>query len=170
MNRVLVTGAGIVSGCGVTLDAYWRSLITGANCFTTFNETTSGTPVGPVTDTSHAADLPLHSLSALDRSGVFAVAAALRALEDAGLAAPLARPERVAVIFGNGGGGLETLEEQYRRLHFEGKRAHPATVLRVMVSASASWVSIVTGAQGPCFVTSSACASASHASPSRRRW
>ncbi len=120
--------------------------------------------VGKVTDTEYLNSIPLPRSAPLDRSGGFAVAAAASACADAGLTTPFERPERVAVVLGNGAGGHTTIEEQYKRLYLENKpKCHPATVVRAMVSASASWVSIALKAQGPCFVTSSACASAAHA-------
>ncbi|WFT77439.1 beta-ketoacyl synthase N-terminal-like domain-containing protein [Methylobacterium sp. CB376] len=56
-----------------------------------------------------------------------------------------------------------SLDEQYRRVFVDGKRPHPFSVVRAMTSSSASWVSLAFGLRGPCFVTASACASASHA-------
>ncbi len=164
MSKVLVAGLGVVSSAGVSLDTFWAELVAGRGAFVDAASVPgSGIRVGAVTDTTHAEGLPLPSLAPLDRSGVFAVAAAVRALEDAGLSGPFARPERVAVIIGNGGGGLTSIEEQYRRTLVDGRRSHPLSVVRSMPSASASWISIALGTRGPCFVTASACASSAHA-------
>ena len=48
-----------------------------------------------------------------------AVAAARAAMADAGLAPGSVAPERVAVVIGNGGGGLTSLDTQYERLFVE---------------------------------------------------
>jgi nodulation protein E len=160
-----ITGLGIVSACGSTLADYWQAVQGGTPRFTP-RELPSGKvmTVGSVNDEAYLQGLPLPRSAPLDRSGGFAVAAAMAALADAGIALPFARPERVAVVIGNGAGGQSSMEEQYKRLYRENKpKCHPGTVVRAMVSASASWVSMATGAQGPCFVTSSACASATHA-------
>jgi len=160
-----VTGLGVVSSCGSTLADYWRAVESGTPRFSP-RELPSGRvmTVGSVNDESYLQGLPLPRSAPLDRSGGFAVAAAMAALADAELTLPFANPSRVAVILGNGAGGQTSMEEQYKRLYRENKpKCHPGTVVRAMVSASASWVSMATGAQGPCFVTSSACASATHA-------
>jgi nodulation protein E len=165
LNEVAVTGLGVVSPCGVTLQDYWQAVASGTPRFTP-RELPSGRvmTVGSVNDDSYLQSIPLPRSAPLDRSGAFAVAAAVAACADAGLAIPFAAPPRVAVILGNGAGGQSSMEEQYKRLYRENKpKCHPGTVVRAMVSASASWVSMAVKAQGPCFVTSSACASATHA-------
>ncbi|WP_448875851.1 beta-ketoacyl synthase N-terminal-like domain-containing protein, partial [Enterobacter hormaechei] len=93
----------------------------------------------------------LKSLAPLDPSGIYAVAAAEAALKDAGLGDGFADPTRVAVIIGNGAGGQMSIEEQYDRMFKQDRRTHPLTVVKAMVSSSASWVSIAFGAKGPAF-------------------
>lgn len=161
---VYVSGVGVISNVGVTIEDFWAAVVDGQGKFS-IPKLAPQTPfrVGAVEDTSHLENLPLPSLALLDRNAGFAIAAALRALAEAGLSHPWKFPERVAVILGNGAGGQETLEAQYRRLFLEGKRVHPNAILRGMASSCASQVSIAIGAKGPCFVTSSACASSSHA-------
>jgi nodulation protein E len=164
VNEVLVAGVGVVSNAGISLDEFWRSLVEGDARFSR-PKLAPDLPmrVGAVEDSPDLIDLPLSSLDAADRSSILAVAAARRALSDAGLAWPLKTPERVAVVLGNGAGGQETIETTYRRLFCEGKRVHPLTVARAMASGPASLVSMAFGAKGPCFVASSACASSAHA-------
>ena len=161
---VFITGVGVISNVGVTIEAFWSAVVEGRGNFS-LPKLAPQAPfkVGAVEDTTHLQNLPLPSLSFMDRNAGFAIAAALRALDDAGLSRPMKNPERVAVILGNGAGGQESMEAQYRRLFVEGKRVHPNTILRGMASSCASQVSIALGAKGPCFVTSSACASSAHA-------
>ena len=165
MIDVAVTGLGIVSSCGVNLGDYWRAVEGGTPHVSPYDLPSGKVmTVGRVTDDSYLATIPLPRSAPLDRSCGFAVAAAVQACADAGLALPMTNPERVAVVLGNGAGGQSSMEEQYRRLYIENKsKCHPGTVVRAMVSASASWVSMAVKAKGPCFVTSSACASSTHA-------
>ena len=164
MTKVLVTGVGVISNAGITVEDFWTSLTAGSGAFSPPKLAPHLTMrVGSVEDTTFSEDLPLPSSAALDRSATLAVAATLRALTEARISWPLENSERVAVIFGNGAGGQETLETQYRRILVENRRIHPLTVARVMVSGCASQVSMAFGAKGPCFVTSSACASSSQA-------
>lgn len=163
MTRVVVSGLGIVSPAGCDVATFWQSLLA-AN--PTFAEASTlpgrGIRVAEVQDADFAAGLPLSSAHC-DRNALFAVAAARQALAAAGFRDGFPRPERVGVVIGNAAGGQCTTDEQYTRLYKTQKRPPPMTVPKVMVSSSASWISIVTGAAGPSFVTSSACASANHA-------
>lgn len=164
MKRVFVTGVGVTGAAGATTSAFWDAVVSGRSNFAE----AVGAPGLGVVVAAMADDSPFQNIgvnaSACDRNALFAVAAARQALGDAGLAGPFERPDRVAVIIGSGGGGLGSIEDQYDRLYKDRQsRVHPMTVAKVMVSSSASWVSMATGARGPCFVTSSACASATHA-------
>ncbi|MCA0418574.1 MAG: beta-ketoacyl-[acyl-carrier-protein] synthase family protein [Proteobacteria bacterium] len=162
MTRVVVSGLGTVSPLGCDTESFWQAVLSGSERFGEASTLPGkGIRVTEVQDPSFMEGLGL-SPTTCDRSALFAAAAARRALAAAGLGQGLPRPERVGVILGNAAGGLCTLDEQYSRLH-QNKRLHPMTVPKVMTSSSASWVSIATGAAGPCFVTSSACASSSHA-------
>lgn len=163
MTRIVVSGLGIVSPVGCDVDSFWLALLAGRD---SVSEATAvpgkGIRAAEVLGRDFMDGLAL-SPSACDRSALFAVAAARQALIAAGLGNGLPRPERVGVILGNAAGGLCSVDDQYRRLYGQNKRPHPMTVPKVMTSSSASWVSMATGATGPCFVTSSACASSSHA-------
>ena len=163
MTRIVVSGLGIVSPVGCDTGSFWQALLTGNGHFgEASTQPGKGIRVAEVLDQGFMEGLGL-SPSACDRSALFAVAAARQALAAAGLGAGLPRPERVGVILGNSAGGQCSADDQYSRLYTQNRRPHPMTVAKVMVSSSASWVSIASGATGPCFVTSSACASSSHA-------
>lgn len=163
MMRVVVSGLGIVSPVGCDIDSYWRSLLAGSAAFAEASALPGrGLQVAEVRDGDFMTGLAV-SASMCDRNALFAVAAARQALIAAGLGDGFLCPERVGVILGNAAGGQCTVDEQYSRLHVLKKRPPPMTVPKVMVSSSASWVSMTTGAAGPSFVTSSACASANHA-------
>uniref|UniRef100_A0A9E8CPK7 Nodulation protein E n=1 Tax=Bosea sp. NBC_00436 TaxID=2969620 RepID=A0A9E8CPK7_9HYPH len=163
MTRIVVSGLGIVSPIGCNTDGFWQALLAGRGSFGEASTLPGrGVRVAEIRGQAYMEGLGL-SPSACDRNALFAVAAARQALLSAGLGAGLPRPERVGVILGNSAGGQCSTDEQYARLYTQDKRPHPMTVAKVMVSSSASWVSIASGATGPCFVTSSACASSSHA-------
>ncbi len=163
MTRIVVSGLGIVSPIGCDTDGFWQALLAGRGSFGEASTLPGrGVRVAEIQGQAYMEGLGL-SPSACDRNALFAVAAARQALLSASLGAGLPRPERVGVILGNSAGGQCSTDEQYSRLYTQDKRPPPMTVAKVMVSSSASWVSIASGATGPCFVTSSACASSSHA-------
>jgi len=164
MSRVIVSGIGITSPNGLTLTDFWASLLAGTDVFSeTPTLPGSGIRVGAIDPSVTFDDLPLPSLSPCDRNAILAVSATRSALRDAGLEGAFRHPERVAVVIGNGAGGLCSIEEQYERLFKRNRKTHPFTIVRAMVSSSASWISLAFGAKGPCFVMASACASATQA-------
>jgi len=163
MTRIVVSGLGIVSPVGCDTGSFWQALLAGRSSFAEASALPGkGVRVAEIQGQTFMEGLGL-SPSACDRNALFAVAAARQALAAAGLGTGLPRPERVGVILGNSAGGQCSTDDQYARLYTQNRRPHPMTVAKVMVSSSASWVSMATGATGPCFVTSSACASSSHA-------
>lgn len=163
MTRIVVSGLGVISPVGCDIETFWQALLTGPEAIGEASALPGkGIRVAEVKGNDFMEGLGL-SPSACDRSALFAVAAARQALAAAGLGDGLPRPERVGVILGNSAGGQCSADDQYSRLYTQNRRPHPMTVAKVMVSSSTSWVSIASGATGPCFVTSSACASSSHA-------
>ena len=99
-----------------------------------------------------------------DRYSWFAAAAADEAVKMAALEAPFGDPYRTACIIGSGAGGLVSVEQAYRLLFIENKRAtHPLTLLRIIGSSAAAHVGIEYGIKGPTFATCSACSTAAHA-------
>lgn len=163
-KRVFVTGVGVMCAAGLDAARFWDAIVAADP---QFHEATGAPGSGVIVAEIREPEPFLHlglNVAACDRNALLAVGAAKEALADAGLSAPFARPDRVAAIIGCGGGGIMSVEEQYARRSADSTaRPHPRTVSKVMVSSSASWVSMTTGARGPCFVTSSACASATHA-------
>lgn len=163
MTRIVVSGVGVISPVGCDANSFWQSLVTGSDSLSEASVLPgSGIRVSEVLDRGCLENLPVPA-SAMDRNAVFAVAAAGQALAASGVKQGPVKPDRIGVILGNGAGGQCSMDDQYVRLYRENKRLHPMTVPKAMVSSSASWVSMAFGITGPCFVTSSACASSSHA-------
>jgi nodulation protein E len=168
LNRVVVTGWGVVSPTGNDARTYWSSLKSG---MPGFGPPTLAAPerlnqkiFAEVKGFDPAAHFTDRELVPLDRLSQFAVVAAREAIAQSGVPLQDGRSERTAAIIGTGGGGLMTQDDSFKRLYEEKvTRVHPLTVPRVMVSAPASQVSMHCGIRGPSFATTSACASATHA-------
>ncbi len=168
MNRVVVTGWGVVSPTGNDAKTYWSSIKSGV-CG--FGPPTLAPPerlnqkiVAEVKGFDTSAHFSDRELLALDRLSQFAVVAAREAVGQSGLTFDGGRSERTAAIIGTGAGGLMTQDDNYKRLYEEKlTRVHPLTVPRAMVNAPASQVSMYCGIRGPSFAVASACASATHA-------
>lgn len=171
-RRVVVTGMGVVTPIGTTVDTFWESLRAGKSGVSELG----GFPLedlkiliaAQIKDFDHKARLKHFKrdriITLADRYSWFAAAAADEAVKMAGLEMPLTNPYRSACIIGSGAGGLVTFETAYRDLFILQKRAtHPLTLLRIIGSSAAAHVGIEFGVKGPTFATCSACSTASHA-------
>ena len=171
-RRVVVTGTGVVTPIGLTVDDLWTSM-KASKCGVTALE---GFPLddlkiliaAQIKDFDPKARLKHFQRDKLvlhaDRYSWFAAAAADEAVKQSGLQFPIADPYRSACIVGSGAGGLVTYEQSYRDLFIENKRAtHPLTLLRVIGSSASAHVGIEFGIKGPTFATCSACSTATHA-------
>ncbi|HET7805386.1 MAG TPA: beta-ketoacyl-[acyl-carrier-protein] synthase family protein [Pseudolabrys sp.] len=168
MNRVVITGLGVVSSVGQSTQDYWDSLIAGRSGFAppTLGSAAqaSGKLVGEVKGFEPASHFESSQILLLDRVAQFAVVAARQAVSQSGLALHDELAERTAAIIGTGSGGHTTIDESFHRLYAAGAaRLHPLTIPKAMISAPASQVSMYCGVKGPVFSVSSACASATHA-------
>ena len=168
MKRVVVTGLGVVSPIGQTVQSYWSGLIAGQSGLAPPKFSTdvqlSTKLVGQVKDFDPSAHFESQQISVLDRVSQFAVVAARQAVTQSRLSLTDALAERTATIIGTGSGGHTTIDDSFHRLYAEGAtRLNPLTIPKAMMSAVASQVSMYCGTKGPAYVVSSACASATHA-------
>ena len=171
-RRVVVTGTGVITPIGLSVDDFWNSM-KASKCGVS---ELGGFPLedlkiliaaqikdfDPKVRLKHFKrdKLVMHA----DRYSWFAAAAADEAVKQSGLEFPIADPYRSACIVGSGAGGLVTFENSYRALFIEGKRAtHPLTLLRIIGSSASAHVGIEFGVKGPTFGTCSACSTAAHA-------
>ncbi len=103
-------------------------------------------------------------MSLYDRFTQFTLVAAREAIAQAGLEFHGELAARSGVVLGNSGGGMTTLDDNYRTVYEEGKnRVHPFVVPKLMNNAAASHVSMEFNLKGPSFTVASACASSNHA-------
>lgn len=160
MNRVVVTGIGLVSpfgrGRAAALDAL-RNARSGIREITSIDAAALNCRIaGEVPGDAHES---LHR--GHDRFTRFALIAAEEAAEQAGDLGVDA--ERVGVLIGTGLGGCETLDAGYRRLYAEGARVPPMSIPLSMYNAAAAAVSTKHNAKGIAWSIVSACASSTHA-------
>ncbi|MFN9719777.1 MAG: beta-ketoacyl-[acyl-carrier-protein] synthase family protein [Planctomycetota bacterium] len=168
MQRIFISGIGVVSCLGNDRKTFWKN-ITAGQCGidrlvlhdTKDLEVNIGGEVRDLNeDRINVNDLV--STRKMDRASQFAVHAAHEALEDAGLPTK-ELGENVAVIIGAGLAGLETYEFQMERLLTKGpSRVSPFTIPMLMPNAPPGNISLAFGARGTCYTTSSACSSSGH--------
>ncbi|GAA0301484.1 beta-ketoacyl-[acyl-carrier-protein] synthase family protein [Rhodovulum strictum] len=99
-----------------------------------------------------------------DRFTQFTLMAAREAITQSGLDFSGQLSNEAGVVLGTSGGGMTTLDENYRSVYEEGKnRVHPFVVPKLMNNAAASHVSMTYNLRGPSFTVATACASSNHA-------
>ncbi|MFO7819702.1 MAG: beta-ketoacyl-ACP synthase II [Halanaerobacter sp.] len=167
-KRVVVTGMGVISPVGNSLDEFWSSLIngeTGIDEISYFDAAEIRTQIAAEVDDFSPADFGLDRKEArrMDKYAQFAVAASNLAVKDSGLEIDEEIAERVGVLVGSGIGGIETFEEQHERLLERGpSRVSPFLIPMMISNMAAGQVSIYTGAKGPCTSLVTACATGTH--------
>lgn len=168
MKRVVITGAGTINPLGMDVAQTMTAMANG-DC-----------AIGPIdipdADRLHVkigaqvrgfdpeAVFNRQELALYDRFTQFAMIAAAQAIDQSGLQFDGALAQSAGVILGNSGGGMQTLDENYRAVYAEGKnRVHPFVVPKLMNNAASSHISMRHNLQGPSFTVASACASSNHA-------
>ena len=167
-RRVVITGLGVVSPVGNSLQETWSSLISGksgAGPFTLFDAAKYPTRFGAeVKNFDVSKYLPPKEAKHSDRFVQFSVASAKQAWEDSKLDITKEDPMRVGVWYGTGMGGLSTIEEGYKDLQTRGPdRVRPFFIPMIICNMAPGQISISLGAKGPNSCTVSACASSAHA-------
>ncbi|MEU8381817.1 beta-ketoacyl-[acyl-carrier-protein] synthase family protein [Streptosporangium sp. NPDC048865] len=166
-GRVLVTGLGAVTPLGGDATSTWEGLLAGRSGVTLLEGPEyDGFPVrlGAPAVFDPAGVLPERTVRKTDRCQQMALAAALEAWRDSGLAelagSDLAVPgERLAVSIGSCMGGLTSVLEAWDALREKGvRRFSPFTAGRVLPDAVASWVSLELGARAGMESPAAACA------------
>lgn len=163
MERVVITGMGVVSPIGNNIKTFWNNLIKGESGIVnidTFDVTNHKTKIaGIVQDFDADEVLGKKEARRLDRFSQFALAAAEQAWSDSKLDLDCIDVERLGVYVGSGIGGIETLIENVDALRQKGpRRVSPTLVPAIMSNAAAAQISIKWNAMGPSMSPVSACA------------
>ncbi len=167
-RRVVVTGMGVITPIGLTVEEYWNNLLAGK----------SG--AGPITyfdasayDTKFACEVKgFDPLKYMDRKLAqrcdpftqYALAAAEMAIQDSGLNLEKEDRERIGVIVGSGIGGMWTYHRQQETLWQSNgpHRISPFFIPMMIPDIAPGRISMRYGLKGPNYATTSACATSSH--------
>ncbi|MBZ8119408.1 beta-ketoacyl-[acyl-carrier-protein] synthase family protein [Roseovarius sp. LXJ103] len=168
MKRVVITGAGTINALGRDVPSTLEAMREGRCGIGPLEfhdvERLSIRIGGQVKGYDAEAAFNRQQLSLYDRFTQFTLIAAREAIGQSGLEFSGELAARAGVILGNSGGGMTTLDENYRSVYEEGKnRVHPFVVPKLMNNAAASHVSMEFNLKGPSFTVSTACASSNHA-------
>ncbi len=169
---MVVTGLGVISPVGNTVEEFWKSLLEGRSgvrriaCFDPSNF--SSQIAAEVLNFDPSPYLDPKEIKKTDRFVQFAVAASKIAMDDSGLDLEKEDRNRLGVIIGSGIGGLHTVESEHRKYIERGpekgpRKISPFLIPMLIVNMASGHVSIAFKAKGPNTAIVTACASGNHA-------
>ncbi len=168
MNRVVVTGLGVITPIGHDVASFWQNLLAGKTGITrieSFDPSDLSVRIAAEVkgfDPTRKFDPRL--VKRTDRFTQFALWAAKEVVEDSGLDPEKEDKSRFGVVIGSGMGGIHTWETQFTQFLQKGpRRVSPLLVPMMIPDMAAGQVSILYGLRGLNFCTVSACASGAHA-------
>jgi 3-oxoacyl-[acyl-carrier-protein] synthase II len=166
-RRVVVTGLGLITPLGSTVDKSWAGLTAGKSGIGPIRgfdpaglETTIA---GEVHDFDPLDYMERKEAKRADRFAQMAVATAGQALKDAKLEITKDLAPRVGVTFGSGIGGVGTLVDNVLAHEKDPRRVSPFMIPMMIMDMAAGEIAMKYGAKGPNLATVSACASSAHA-------
>lgn len=167
-RRVVVTGMGVISPLGHTVEAYWQNLLagkSGVERITRFDASAFDTQFAAEVKNFNAEDyIEKKEARRMDVFTHYALAAAKQAVADAGLAESNIDKDAIGAIVSSGIGGMETFEREDRKLFEKGpSRISPFFIPMMIADIAPGYISMQYGFKGPNYAITSACASSSHA-------
>jgi 3-oxoacyl-[acyl-carrier-protein] synthase II len=168
MRRAVITGLGVVSPIGNTIDEFWDNIVNGRHGFTLAEwfpgQSEEKNVYADVKDFDPGDYIEKKERRRIDIMTQYAVYAAKKALEDSGSDFKDLDPYRCGVIIGSGIGGLHTTNEQIPAYHNKGNgRVSVFTIPMMIGNMAAGTVAIKTGFKGVNYCPVSACSSGAHA-------
>ena len=166
-RRVVVTGLGMITPLGATVETSWAGLTAGKSGIgpiTRFDAKDLETRIaGEVHDFDPLAYMERKEAKRADRFAQFAIATAGQSIKDAKLDITKDLAPRVGVTFGSGIGGVETLVDNILIHDKDPRRVSPFMIPMMIMDMAAGEVAMKYGPKGPNLATVSACASSAHA-------
>jgi 3-oxoacyl-[acyl-carrier-protein] synthase II len=170
MNRVVITGWGMVTSLSCEVDDCWKRILageSGVHEVKLFDCSEIKVSMGAdIWDWDCTEIVGRKEANKIDRYSQFAMVAAHQAFEFSKFD-PQQHPEllhRYGCIIGSGIGGMTTISEQMERLILKGpSRVSPMTIPKLMLNAGGGNIAIKYGLQGPNYSVATACASATNA-------
>jgi 3-oxoacyl-[acyl-carrier-protein] synthase II len=168
-RRVVITGLGLLTPLGCTVDTAWNNILAGK----------SG--IGPITRFD-ASSFPVRFIGALpdfnrddyitpkdakrmDPFMQYGVAAGVQAIRDSGLEISDDNRERIGLVFGAGIGGLSTIEENNARFleNNSYRKISPLFIPSSIINMISGHLSMLYGIHGPNLAVVTACTTSTHA-------
>jgi 3-oxoacyl-[acyl-carrier-protein] synthase II len=166
-RRVVVTGLGIVSPVGNTIDEAWSAITAGRSgigAISRFDASRLASRIaGEVRDFDATAYIPAKEQRRMDSFIHFGIAAGVQAWRDSGIVLDAGNAERIGINFGSGIGGLPMIEATHDELNKSGpRRISPFFIPGTIINMIAGNLSIMLGTKGPALAMVTACTTATH--------
>ncbi len=168
MERVVITGMGVISPIGSSQERFWKSLTEGQSGVRRIQGfDASGYPVqiaAELQDFDIGRYLTPREAKRMDPFCHYGFSAAKDAWEDAGLSVDEINPDRAGVVMGCGTGGLHIAQKAGMLLPEKGPKAFsPFMVSQLILNIISGHIAIHFGLTGPNYVVTTACAGGNHA-------
>lgn len=168
-RRVVVTGLGIVSPLGSSIDAAWQNILkgeSGIGPITRFDTQAFATRIGGAVRDFNVADyISPKEARRMDEFIHYGVAAGMQAVTDSGIDFAAHDAGRCGVISGAGIGGLATIETEYDAFLAAGspRKISPFFIPSSIINMISGHLSIRYGLKGPNLAVVTACTTSTHA-------
>ena len=167
-RRAVITGLGAVTPLGESIDDIWENLLagnSGVRKITLFDASELPCQIaGEIPDFDPSRYMEKKEARRIARSSQIALAAALNAVEDSGLPATMPEPERAAIYFGTGIGGLDVYEDSNKVYQARGySRVNPFSLPGTIPNLPAFAIGRQFQCLGPNFTITTACATSTQA-------
>lgn len=166
-RRVVITGMGMLSPVGNSVEASWKALLEGQSGIQTISHfDTTGfatTFAGMVNNFDSEAYVSKKDAKKMDLFIQYGIAATAQAMQDSGLEVTEQNATRIGVAIGSGIGGLTNIESNIHTYFDKGPRKiSPFFIPAIIVNMIAGHASINYGLRGPNIAISTACTTGLH--------
>lgn len=166
-RRVVVTGLGMLSPVGNTVESTWNALVAGQSGISLidhFDTSAYATRfAGLVKDFNCEEFISRKDQRKMDAFIQYGVVAGIQAMQDSGLVITDENADRIGAAIGSGIGGLGLIEENHDSLiHGGPRKISPFFVPSTIVNMIAGHLTIMFGMKGPSIAISTACTSGVH--------
>ncbi len=166
-RRVVVTGLGIVSPVGSTVNEAWQNILAGKSGIgpiTSFDVSAFSVRFGGAVKGFNVEDyISAKEARKMDEFIHYGIGAGIQAIRDAGLEITEANAERIGVAIGSGIGGIGAIERGYKVWLDNGPRKmSPFLIPSAIINMISGHLSIMYGIKGPNIALVTACTTGTH--------